>query len=285
MATEPQFCSWEQAVRWLRDQPDKHDLVLASYYDDPLIGAAMRYERSDEWLAILAQLVPNKAGKVLDVGAGRGIASYAFARAGYEVTALEPDDSDLVGSGAIRMLARDESLPIQVVQAASESIPIADGTFDVVFGRAVLHHTRDLAAACREFYRVLKPGGRLVAVREHVISRPQDLPAFFDLHPLHNLYGGENALLLRQYEACLHAAGFVIRKVIGPLTSPINHAPHTRATLQAEAAARLSPKSRVAAAALAGLFRLPGVWPLAAGIAQIFDGRPGRLYSFVADRT
>jgi SAM-dependent methyltransferase len=285
MVTDPQFCSWEQAVRWLRDQPDKHDLVLASYYDDPLLGAAMRYESSDEWLAILAELMPNKGGKVLDVGAGRGIASYAFARAGYEVTALEPDDSDLVGSGAIRRLARDESLSVQVVQAASESIPIADNTFDVVFGRAVLHHARDLAAACREFYRVLKPGGRLVAVREHVISRPQDLPAFFDLHPLHNLYGGENALLLRQYEACLRTAGFVIRKVIGPLTSPINHAPHTRATLQAAAAARLFPKSRVAAATLAGLIRLPGIWPLAARVAQIFDARPGRLYSFVADRT
>ncbi len=31
---------------------------------------------------------------------------------------------------------------------------------------------------CREFFRVLKPGGRLIAVREHVISSKNDLPVF-----------------------------------------------------------------------------------------------------------
>ena len=40
--------------------------------------------------------------------------------------------------------------------------------FDVVFARAVLHHTRDLELACREMFRVLRPGGIFVAAREHV---------------------------------------------------------------------------------------------------------------------
>jgi tRNA1(Val) A37 N6-methylase TrmN6 len=36
---------------------------------------------------------------VLDVGAGRGIASLLWALRVYEITALEPDPSDLVGNG------------------------------------------------------------------------------------------------------------------------------------------------------------------------------------------
>ena len=46
-------------------------------------------------------------GQALDVGAGRGIASYALAREGFTVTVLEPDDSHLVGAGAIRSLAEE----------------------------------------------------------------------------------------------------------------------------------------------------------------------------------
>lgn len=183
-----EFSSWEQAVQWLREQPEQQELVLAAYYDDPLPAAADRYWRSEEWQAIRL-LLPPAPGVALDVGAGRGIASYALAKEGFAVTALEPDASALVGAQAIRGLAEASGLPIEVTQEFSERLPFADAQFDVVFARAVLHHTSDLAAACSEFYRVLKPGGRLLAVREHVISQPEDLPVFLDLHPLHKLYG------------------------------------------------------------------------------------------------
>ena len=218
MSTTTKFGSWEQAVQWLREQPELRDLVLAAYYDDPLPAAADRYWRSEEWQAI-RPLLPIAPGHALDVGAGRGIASYALAKEGFEVTALEPDASGLVGAQAIRGLAAASGLPIQVTQEFSERLPFSDGQFDVVFARAVLHHTKDLQEACREFLRVLKPGGRLVAVREHVISRPEDLPAFLDLHPLHKLYGGENAFLLPQYEAAIRGAGFQLEVVLSPLES------------------------------------------------------------------
>ena len=75
------------------------------------------------------------------------------------MTALEPDPSALVGAGAIRALAAEARLPIDVVEEFSERLPFANDTFDVVFARAVLHHTRDLDSACREMFRVLRPGG------------------------------------------------------------------------------------------------------------------------------
>jgi SAM-dependent methyltransferase len=277
------FSSWEQAVQWLRDQPDKRDLVLAAYYDDPLENAAERYWRSEEWQAI-ELLLPAARGVALDVGAGRGIASYALAKAGYKVTALEPDGSALVGAGAIRTLAGNTGLPIEVTQEFSERLPFPDAQFDVVFARAVLHHTKDLQAACREFMRVLKPGGRLIAVREHVISSTDDLPAFLDLHPLHKLYGGENAFLLAQYEAAIRGAGLRLNAVLKPLESPINFAPHTLSGLKAELASRASRGLPGLRHLVQGALALPPVWSLARRLLAHVDHRPGRLYSFVAER-
>ncbi len=281
MNADNTFTSWENAVAWLRLQPDQAQLIIDCYYDDPLIGAAERYWHSEEWQAVRTQFT-GRSGRALDVGAGRGIASYALAREGFEVTALEPDPSALVGGGAIRALAAESQLPIQVVEDFSERLPFADGAFDLVFARAVLHHTRDLEAACREFFRVLKPGGLLLAVREHVISCPEDLPRFLEQHSLHRLYGGEHAYLLSQYVGALEQAGFAKQDVISPWHSPINFAPYSLASLKEELARRAGLRIPGFGRVLLALLCLPGMWPLARWILARVDRRPGRLYSFVA---
>jgi SAM-dependent methyltransferase len=279
MLADPKMLTWEDAVIWLRAQPDRQQLVLDAFYDDPLINAAKRYFESREWQAV-AEILHRRSGKALDVGAGRGIASYALARSGFAVTALEPDPSSIVGASAIRGLAAEAQLPIEVVSSFSEHLPFADNTFDVAFVRAALHHTRDLEAACREICRALAPGGIFVAAREHVISRESDLGRFLDQHPLHHLYGGEHAFLLDRYVGALKDAGFASVEVLSPLQSPINLFPYTAETLRDTVIERLSRK-------------IPAepIWRLALGsdwifqsllsIAGRFDNRAGRLYSFV----
>ncbi len=283
MNRQSKFSTWEQAVDWLRSQPEQRDLVLAAYYDDPLIDAATRYWRSDEWQSLRPLLPPARA-PALDVGAGRGISSFALAKEGFAVTALEPDNSELVGGEAIRKLSKDAGLPIDVVQEFSERLPFNDQVFDLVFARAVLHHTRDLGAACREFFRVLKPGGRLIAIREHVISRAEDLPAFLDAHPLHKRYGGENAFMLAQYKRAITSAGLDLHTVLRPLESPINFAPNTLDGLRDEIAERVGNLVPGARPAVRRLLGWGPVWSLAWRALTLADNRPGRLYSFIADR-
>jgi SAM-dependent methyltransferase len=231
--------TWEQAVRWLREQPEKQDLVKACYYDDPLEDAALRYWESSEWRALRKQL-PLSKGKVLDVGAGRGVSSFAFARDGWNVTALEPDASDLVGHGAIRHLVAATGASIAIIEEWGELIPFGNDEFDMIHCRQVLHHARDLKGMLREIGRVLKTNGCFIATREHVISRREDLELFLDSHPLHRLYGGENAYLLSEYIDAISGGSIRVDKILNPFASDINLFPGSRADIKKILARRFS---------------------------------------------
>ncbi|HJP58675.1 MAG TPA: class I SAM-dependent methyltransferase [Gemmatimonadaceae bacterium] len=274
--------SWSDTVRWLREQPGQAELVRDAYYDDPLVDAAERYRSSEEWREIRSWL-PLTPASALDVGAGRGIASYALGKEGFTVTALEPDASSLTGAQAIRSLADETALPITVVEEFSEKLPFPDGSFDLVFTRAVLHHTRDLGRACAECFRVLKPGGRFIAIREHVISRPEDRIVFLDRHPLHKLYGGENAFLLHDYTQALTAAGFVIRYSLKSFDTPVNYFPYTRDTLRAALLDRIDKTMR-ASAVVGPLLKNDILFAAVLRVLSLVDRRPGRLHSFVCDK-
>jgi len=271
--------SWEEAVRRLMNEPARRQLVLDCFYDEPRKVAADRYARSPEWSAAL-ELLPKRTGRALEIGAGHGIASCALARAGWQVTALEPDPSDLVGAGAIRRLAADTGMPVTVVEAFGEKLPFDDGEFDLVLARQVLHHARDLPQLCREMARVLREGGTLLAMREHVISSKADLPKFFDVHPLHHLYGGENAYQLGEYVDALEASGLRIDRCLRSFDSAINYAPYSRETLR-EALIERAGRIPGAAAILRRLISTDAGFDVLLRLLSRLDRRPGRLYSFL----
>lgn len=271
--------AWEEAVEWLRKQPGQEQLVKACYYDDPITAAANRFSESEEFTAVLNlfNLKPNST--VLDFGAGRGIGAYGFARLGHCVTALEPDPSHLVGRGCIQDLSENTGIAIKIAADSAEKISTSDNYFDLAYCRAALHHARSLPTVCEEVFRVLKPGGCLVATREHVLSEDSDLPVFLASHPLHHLYGGEMAYTLSTYLNSLHSAGFRAIKTLGPRESIINAFPATLANLEDESRSYWTYRlrrlgrwiSRSAIARTAALRRLDHQ-----------DRQPGRLYSFIA---
>lgn len=272
--------TWEEAVETLRCDPEKAALVKACYYDDPLADAAKRFAGGEEWNALQAWLPPR--GSVLELGAGRGIASWAFAKDGWRTTALEPDPSALVGAEAIRSLSRETGVPIEVVENWGESLPFDDASFDLVYGRAVFHHAGDLDAFCREAHRVLRPAGRLILTREHVLSKENDLAAFLKAHPLHELYGGEAAYTLQRYLEALGIGGFKTINVIGPKSSPVNYFPEARSSLESV----LRKRRRKRIGRLRSLL-FPVTARAIAEEAIRWENQitsPGRLYSFVAEK-
>jgi SAM-dependent methyltransferase len=75
----------------------------------------------------------------------------------FGLVAGPPPDRFLVGMAALGLLDRCRFL----VASADALDGVADASVDVVTTRSVLIHVKDKAAALRQFYRVLRPGGRI----------------------------------------------------------------------------------------------------------------------------
>jgi len=272
----------DEAVRHMRSRPEYHDVVRDAYLGPDVDDSYRRFVASAEWDEVKRQLGESIRGAVVvDLGAGTGIASRAFAEAGaHQVYALEPDPSDEVGYRVIRRLT--SGLPVAIVSSYGERIPFADGSVDLVYARQVLHHTRDLDAAVAECARVLRPGGHFVACREHVVRNDDELQAFLAAHPVHQLAGGENAYTLAAYEGALRRAGLASLKTLAPWDSVINAFPAVRSRRELEEL----PKRRLGdrfgpLGALAA--RLPFVSDIM--WARIRRPSPGQLYSFFARKS
>lgn len=267
--------TWEDAVRWCLDTPEMADLALDAYFGDPL-EAAIRYRTSPEY-AEVSRVIPQVPGRVLDLGAGNGILSWALAADGWDVTAVEPDPSNLIGAGAIRMLAGQTDAPITVIEAMGEDIPLESAGFDLVVARQVLHHANDLPAFCSEMARLSGMGATILTLRDHVISGPEQLQPFLEHHPLHHLYGGENAFTLPEYRSAITSAGLSIKSEWRSFQSVMNYDPMTQDEIQGKLAAVTGPLKGPIGAVLKTL-----PFGLIAEVATALDRRPGRLVSFLA---
>lgn len=280
--SNPDVMSWEDAVNWLISQPDQKDLVNACYFDRPVIDALKRYANSAEWKA-LKNYIPQKSGEAFDLGAGNGIVSYALAKDGWKVTALEPDASNFVGAGAIQAVADSEDVHIEVLREWGESISCADDRFDIVMARQVMHHARDLNLMFKEMSRILRPGGTLIAFRDHIVDSDEGLEIFKNEHPLHKLYGGENAFRLEQYINGIEEAGLTIVETIHHFDSVINYAPRSQKDVTNEVAARLKLPLAVGAAKI--LFMLPLMSEIVMKLAShAYRTKQGRLVSFICKK-
>lgn len=97
-------------------------------------------------------------GKALEVGCGIGSEGRYLSENGIEYYAVDLSIESL-------KLAADHlgqnALPHRFANADATRLPFRDGTFDAVLSLGVIHHVPDIAGACRELGRVLRPGGAL----------------------------------------------------------------------------------------------------------------------------
>lgn len=107
---------------------------------------------------------------ILDLGAGQGWACRYFAEKGCRAIAMDIVDDEWWGLGRAWAIMEHAQVYFEPLIADGENLPFRPEKFDIVFLSAALHHFNHIDRVLAQCYRVLKPGGRIIANPEPAIS-------------------------------------------------------------------------------------------------------------------
>jgi demethylmenaquinone methyltransferase/2-methoxy-6-polyprenyl-1,4-benzoquinol methylase len=144
---------------------------VAAMFDEVSVGydrtnAVLSVGNASLWRIATTRAVDPRPGQlVLDVAAGTGTSSASLARSGARVVAADFSPG-MIAVGERRQAGNPN---IEFVQADATDLPFGDDSFDAVTISFGLRNIVDPDAALREFFRVTKPGGRVVVCE---FSRP-----------------------------------------------------------------------------------------------------------------
>jgi len=178
--------------------------VFAAGYDRVMAGteaAGLGMRRSE--------LLRQATGDVVEVGAGTGVNLAHYPDGLRRLVLVEPEEPM---ARRLRPRAAATGLPVEVVQAPAEALPLPDASFDVAVSTLVLCTVADPARALAELRRVLRPGGTLLFL-EHVRSEDPGRARWQDrIDPLWRRWG-HGCRCNRPTAAHLAAAGFEISEL------------------------------------------------------------------------
>jgi ubiquinone/menaquinone biosynthesis C-methylase UbiE len=181
-------------------------LLHRRFGGDPQRGQAM-LEALSIWRDQILQHVTLTQGEtVLDIGCGDGLIAFgALDRVGEEGLVIFSDISqDLLDH--CRTLAHQLQVLDRcrfVCASADDLAAIAPGSVDVVTTRSVLIYVQAKQQAFQEFYRVLKPGGRLSIfepINRFCYPEPPHLFQGYDVTPIEETAGKVRAVFERIHE-------------------------------------------------------------------------------------
>lgn len=141
-------------LTYLSPRPEQD--ILGRYYPQTHQGSEpAAYERMDAKprIKFVGDLLNGKAGRILDVGCGKGLLLNGLREKGWDVVGTELSD-------VASLRAREAG--IQVHNRAVEEISFEPGSFDVITLYHCLEHLANPKETLVHLHRLLRPGGFLV---------------------------------------------------------------------------------------------------------------------------
>jgi ubiquinone/menaquinone biosynthesis C-methylase UbiE len=192
-----------------------------SFYQSHIMPRLVHLAMRQKQLAPFRQRVTGAAeGRVLEIGIGSGLNFPLYGAAVTSVIGLEPSPELL---HMARPRASAAAVPITLLDASAETIPLDADTVDTVVTTWSLCTIPNAPLALAEMRRVLKPGGTLLFVEhgrapEPSVARWQDR-----LDPLWSRLAG-GCHLNRKMDDLIAGNGFHIEALVNTrLTGPRTH--------------------------------------------------------------
>ena len=143
------------------------------------------------WEKLAKEIIWQQIGElkdktILDFGSGTGITADHFA-ANNQVTAIEPSED---------MLSQQVNTNgyLQIVGSTDELKKLPSESFDYIFSHNVLEYVKDQDVIVSEFYRLLKPSGKLSIVKHNRNGRVMQMVVLLNnFDEANNLLDGHNS--------------------------------------------------------------------------------------------
>ena len=192
-----------------------------SFYQRHIVPRLIHLAMRQNYLAPYRKRVVGAAeGRVLEIGIGSGLNLPLYAAKVTSVVGLEPS-SKLLGMARPRVSVA--MVPITLLDASAEAIPLDTGSIDTVVTTWTLCTIPNAALALAEMRRVLKPGGTLLFVEHGRAPEPRVARWQDRLDPLWSRIAG-GCHLNRKMDDLIAGNGFRIEALVNArLPGPRTH--------------------------------------------------------------
>jgi demethylmenaquinone methyltransferase/2-methoxy-6-polyprenyl-1,4-benzoquinol methylase len=137
--------------------------AIATRYD--LINDLQSFGLHRVWKRrLVRRATVNPAARALDLCCGTGDVAFALARRGLDVTGLDFSEPMLAVAGRRAASLSGAACRVRFLLGDAQQIPFPDASFDVVTVSYGLRNLASLETGLREMGRVVKPGGRVLAL-------------------------------------------------------------------------------------------------------------------------
>lgn len=169
-----------QPFESLMDQADRASADVRQVYDDWAADydkdlIAWGYDAPETAASLLRPLVAADA-PILDAGCGTGMTGVALKEAGFQnITGIDYSADSIV-------LARRRNIyaDLSTVDLTALPAPFEDAAFGGLICVGVMSYLSEIEATCREFCRVVRPGGAIVLTQRDDIFTARDTQGAFD---------------------------------------------------------------------------------------------------------
>lgn len=125
-----------------------------------------------------------QGGVLLDVGCGQG-KSFRLLHEAFQPQRMIGLDADPRSLELSHSEAERGQLNLELIAGDCADIPLPDASVDLVFCHQTFHHLVEQERALAEFWRVLKPGGRLLFAESTKAYIDTWVIRWFFRHPMH----------------------------------------------------------------------------------------------------